>query len=68
MKIEKIFPEIELWITHTLYFEKINFHSYINRLGFHVVEFIHNRNRPKKDPDEFRGPEEFIKFEKKIKK
>ena len=48
IKIEKIFPEIELWITHTPYFEKRNIHFYINRLGFHVVEFIHNRNGPKK--------------------
>ena len=68
MTIEKIYPEIELWITHTPYFEKRNIHFYINRLGFHAVEFIHNRNRPKKNPDEFLGPEEFFKFEKRIKK
>ena len=54
--------------THTPYFVKINLHFYINSLGFHVVEFIHNRNRPKKDPDAFRGPEVFFKFEKKLKK
>ena len=68
MTIEKKYPEIELWITHTPYFEKRNIHFYINRLGFHAVEFIHNRNRPKKNPDEFLGPEEFFKFEKRIKK
>jgi len=68
MTIEKMYPEIELWITHTPYFEKRNIHFYINRLGFHAVEFIHNRNRPKKNPDEFLGPEEFFKFEKRIKK
>ena len=68
MTIEKKYPEIELWITHTPYFEKRNIHFYINRLGFHAVEFIHNRNWPKKNPEEFRGPEEFFKFEKIIKK
>ena len=64
----QVYPEIELWIIHTPYFEKRNIHFYINRLGFHAVEFIHNRNRPKKNPDEFLGPEEFFKFEKRIKK
>ena len=68
MTIEAMYPEIELWITHTPYFEKRNIHFYINRLGFHAVEFIHNRNRPKRDPNEFLGPEEFFKFEKRIKK
>ena len=68
IKIEKMYPEIELWVTHTPYFEKRNIHFYMNVLGFHAVEFIHNRNKPKKDPDEFRGPEEFFKFEKRIKK
>ena len=48
MTIEKMYPEIELWITHTPYYEKRNIYFYINRLGFHAVEFIHNRNRPKK--------------------
>ena len=68
MALEKMHPEIEVWETMTPYFEKRNIHFYINVLGFHAVEFIHNRNRPKKDPDEFRGPEEFFKFEKRIKK
>ena len=68
MTIEKIFPEIELWITHTPYFEKRNIHFYINVLGFHAVEFIHKRSAPKNDKNEFRGPEEFFKFEKRIKK
>lgn len=68
MTIEKMHPEIELWITHTPYFEKRNIHFYINKLGFQAVQFIHNRNNPKKNDDEFRGPEEFFKFEKKIKK
>ena len=69
MTIEKMYPEIELWITYTPYFEKRNLHFYINRLGFHAVGFFHSKNRPKKNnTDEFLGPEEYFKFEKRIKK
>ena len=68
MTVEKMYPEIELWITCTPYFEKRNIHFYINRLGFHAVEFIHTKNRPKNEDGEFRGPEEYFKFEKRIKK
>ena len=68
MTIEKMYPEIELWITYTPYFEKRNIHFYMNVLGFHAVEFKHNKNTPKNEDGEFRGPEEFFKFEKRIKK
>ena len=68
MTIEKMYPDIELWITYTPYFEKRNIHFYMNVLGFHAVEFIHNKNTPKNEDGEFKGPEEFFKFEKRIKK
>ena len=68
MSVEKMYPEIELWITYTPYFEKRNIHFYMNVLGFHAVEFHHKKNTPKNEDGEFRGPEEFFKFEKKIKK
>ena len=32
-------PEIRVWETVTPYFEKRNIHFYVNRLGFHIVEF-----------------------------
>ena len=32
-------PEIRVWETMTPYFEKRNIHFYVNRLGFHIVEF-----------------------------
>ncbi len=45
--IEEIHPETKVWETHTPYYEKRNIHFYVNRCGFHIVEF----NNPKhKDP------------------
>ena len=37
--VEAMHPEIRVWETITPYFEKRNIHFYVNRLGFHVVEF-----------------------------
>ena len=37
--VETMHPEIRVWETCTPYFEKRNIHFYVNRLGFHIVEF-----------------------------
>lgn len=37
--VEVMHPEIRVWETMTPYFEKRNIHFYVNRLGFHIVEF-----------------------------
>ena len=37
--VETMHPEIRIWETMTPYFEKRNIHFYVNRLGFHIVEF-----------------------------
>lgn len=37
--VEALHPEIRVWETMTPYFEKRNIHFYVNRLGFHIVEF-----------------------------
>ena len=37
--VETMHPEIRVWETITPYFEKRNIHFYVNRLGFHIVEF-----------------------------
>lgn len=47
--IEKLHPEVIVWETYTPYFEKRNIHFYVNRCGFHIVEFF-NRFHP--DPNE----------------
>ena len=38
--IEKRYPEIAVWETCTPYFEKRNIHFYVNKCGFHIVEFM----------------------------
>lgn len=37
--VENLHSEISVWETITPYFEKRNIHFYVNRLGFHIVEF-----------------------------
>ena len=63
--VEKLHPEVKVWETVTPYFEKRNIHFYVNRCGFHIVEFF-NKHHP--DPneteivnDEFEG---MFRFEK----
>ena len=43
--IEALHPETEVWETCTPYFDRRNIHFYINRCGFHVVEFF-NEHHP----------------------
>ena len=47
--MEALYPDTVVWETCTPYFETRNIHFYINRLGFHAVEFF-NRFHP--DPNE----------------
>ena len=42
--IEEKYPETKIWETHTPYFEKRNIHFYVNRCGFHIVEFFNSRH------------------------
>ena len=48
-EIERLHPEVEVWETVTPYFETRNIHFYVNRCGFHIVEYY---NRYHKDPGE----------------
>ena len=38
--IEKLYPKVIVWETVTPYFEKRNIHFYVNKCGFHIVEFM----------------------------
>ena len=49
--VEKLHPEVNVWETVTPYFEKRNIHFYVNRCGFHVVEFSNSRHPDPNDPD-----------------
>lgn len=43
--IEQLHPETKVWETCTPYFEKRNIHFYVNKCGFHIVEFYNPLHR-----------------------
>ncbi len=45
--VEELYPNTKIWETYTPYFEKRNIHFYVNKCGFHIVEFY---NQKHKDP------------------
>ena len=67
--VEALHPETKVWETCTPYFEKRNVHFYVNKCGFHIVEF-HNAyhvdpNEPPEEADE--GSHEMFRFIKEMK-
>ena len=50
--VERLHPEVTVWETVTPYFEKRNIHFYVNRCGFHIVEFYNSHHPDPNDPDE----------------
>ncbi len=51
LAVEKLHPEVTLWETCTPYFEKRNIHFYVNRCGFHIVEFFNSHHPDPHDPE-----------------
>lgn len=49
--VEATHPEILVWETVTPYFETRNIHFYVNRCGFHIVEFFNSFHPDPNDPD-----------------
>ena len=69
--VEQLHPEVTVWETVTPYFEKRNIHFYVNRCGFHIVEFYNSHHPDPNDPDmteELDGqfPDGMFRFEKRI--
>lgn len=68
-EVEKLYPEVKIWETCTPYFEKRNIHFYVNRCGFHIVEFF-NSHHPDPNHKNDNSDENFhdgmFRFEKKI--
>ena len=70
--IEKLHPEVTVWETFTPYFETRNINFYVNRCGFHIVEYL-NKHHPGDFPaDEFESndpqfPAGMFRFEKQMK-
>ncbi|MBO6090385.1 MAG: GNAT family N-acetyltransferase [Lachnospiraceae bacterium] len=71
-EVEKLHPEVVTWETVTPYFETRNIHFYVNRCGFHIVEFFNSHHPDPNDPEaEYGKPDEqfpdgMFRFEKKI--
>lgn len=71
-EIERLYPDTKVWETHTPYFEKRNIHFYVNKCGFHIVEFFNKYHKdPNEEEDESSYKEEyfdgFFRFEKEMK-
>ena len=64
--IEALHPETKVWETCTPYFEKRNIHFYVNKCGFHIVEFYNNLHPdpyvPQEDVNADEGPDEMFRF------
>ena len=70
--VEKLHPEVTVWETVTPYFEKRNIHFYVNRCGFHIVEFFNDHHPDPNDPDAAQASDEqfhdgMFRFEKRMK-
>ena len=57
--VETLYPETKVWETGTPYFEQRNIHFYVNKCGFHIVEFLAETDAP--------GGEGVFRFEKVMK-
>ena len=69
--VEQLHPEVTVWETVTPYFEKRNIHFYVNRCGFHIVEFFNSHHPDPNDPDmaeelDEQFPDGMFRFEKRI--
>ena len=54
-EIEKMYPQVTLWETVTPYFETRNIHFYVNRCGFHIVEFFNSHHPDPRERHDFTG-------------
>lgn len=67
--VKKMHPEVKLWETVTPYFEKRNIHFYVNRCGFHIVEFYNSHHPDPNEPDTKENRDQFedgmFRFEKR---
>lgn len=54
-EIEKMYPNTKIWRTCTPYFDRRNIHFYVNKCGFHIVEFINPHHPGDCISDDFIG-------------
>ncbi len=60
--IEDLHPKVTVWETTTPYFETRNIHFYVNRCGFHIVEYFNSRHHASNDSDS----DDMFRFQKVI--
>lgn len=64
--VEALHPETKVWETCTPYFEKRNIHFYVNKCGFHIVEFYHafhmDPDAPAEEAYMDEGPDEMFRL------
>lgn len=70
--IEKKYPDTITWRTITPYFEQRNIHFYINKCGFHIIEFFNKYHKEKNMPNHINDKpnpciDNYFLFEKKMK-
>lgn len=66
-EIERLHPEVRVWETVTPYFETRNIHFYVNKCGFHIVEFYNAHHPDPYEPgtgEDTSGGDGFFRFEK----
>ena len=66
--VEKLHPDTKVWETCTPYFEKRNIHFYVNKCGFHIVEFWNEKHPDLNIPEDFVGDgnEGMFRFKKEM--
>ena len=72
--IEERYPDTVVWETCTPYFETRNIHFYVNKCGFHIVEFFNCKHGDPHDPetgeenryDSGEGFDGMFRFEKRM--
>lgn len=63
-EIERSYPNTKIWETCTPYFDKRNIYFYVNKCGFHIVEYIRNVDEEDFIGDGGEGMFEFRKYMK----
>lgn len=65
--VEELHPEVRVWGLVTPYFETRNIHFYVNKLGFHIVEFFNSHHPDPNEPNECAGDGDgMFRFQKVI--
>ena len=50
-EVERLYPDTKVWETCTPSFETRNIHFYVNKCGFHIVEFFNSHHPDPHDPE-----------------